>query len=508
MPRALPTPAIFALLAWLTTAPASAQAPAEASPIPRGEPSAYRFYAAPGSGSFLMVDGTQLGREWEPAISVLVDYAHRPFALDEYEYYTYTREEPGGPELDVVGGMLTIQLTGAVAVADIVQLGVNLPIVAYTWGAGHMWTETSSTGAIAPSSIPSGSGATLGDPRIHGKVRLFDTDLGGGASLGAAAVGWIAFPLARAILPRRYAGESSVAGGGHVVLGFRYQALRIALNAGVGVREEARIILSRRTTEMTWGGALAYDFNEMFGALVEITGETTFGLVYDDEAPTELRAAAYLRAGDLTFTLGGGVGIAHAIGVPVFRVLGGAMWDPRPRADLDGDRVVDELDACPSEAEDIDQNTDDDGCPDEDDDGDGIADASDACRTEPEDIDEHEDGDGCPDSDDDGDGVPDGYDSCPSELEDRDGDRDTDGCPDDDRDRDRIPDDRDACVDQAEDTDGLADEDGCPEEDFDGDGIADVDDECADQAEDRDGHADRDGCPDRAPGQDGRGRGR
>lgn len=495
-PRRLPIAALL-LLALLAPAatPARAQVPVDVAPIPTGEPSAYRFYAAPGPSNFLMVEGTAIGREWEPSVSLLLDYAHRPFALDDVAYYTYSSDALTGDELDVVAGTMTAQITGAIGLADRVQLGLNLPVIAYTWGQGARWDEQVEGGRTAGNSFPSGSGTALGDPRVHGKVRLFDQDLGSGVTLGMAAVGWITFPVARAILPHRHAGEPSVSGGAHVVIDVRWQALRIALNAGFAAREDAQLVRSRRTSEMTWGAAVAYDFSEIAGALVELTGQTTFGLVYDDEAPTELRAAGSLRAGDLTFTLGAGAGLAYAIGVPVFRVLGGVSWEPRPRTDVDRDGVLDDVDGCPSEPEDLDESDDEDGCPDLDDDGDGIPDEADPCPRAAEDVDGHDDSDGCPDEDDDADGISDGFDSCPREPEDRDGDRDQDGCPDDDRDRDHVPDGTDACPEQAEDTDGLGDEDGCPEQDFDEDGVPDDQDECAEEAEDRDRRHDEDGCP-------------
>ena len=484
---------VFASLTALAALSALAS-PAAAQTV-LGEPSAYRFYASPGPSTFLGVDSLAIGREWEPSVALLADYAHRPFALDDYDCLTGTTTACTGRELDVVAGTFVLQLTAAIAIADLVQLGVNVPFVAYTFGDGHRWTE-----AGGPRSILSGSATTLGDPRVHVKVRIFEQELGGGARLGLGAAGFVTFPVAQEIAPGRYVGEPSVAGGGHLVLGFRVEGFRAALNVGAQIREDARILQSRRTSEFAWGAAVAYDFDEIFGVLAEIQMQTTFGLVFDDEAPTEVRAAGIARIGDLTLTLGGGVGVAYAIGVPVFRVLGGAQWEPRARGDLDGDGITDERDACPSEAEDLDGRHDEDGCPDLDDDGDGIPDTEDRCPTEAEDRDGHEDEDGCPDLDDDGDGVLDGYDSCPGVPEDIDGDRDDDGCPDHDRDRDRIPDDRDACPDEPEDTDGLGDDDGCPETDFDQDGIPDDADECPEQPEDADGFEDGDGCPEEGAG--------
>ncbi|MCC7535518.1 MAG: hypothetical protein IT379_04870, partial [Deltaproteobacteria bacterium] len=63
-------------------------------------------------------------------------------------------------------------------------------------------------------------------------------------------------------------------------------------------------------------------------------------------------------------------------------------------------------------------------------DHDEVVDTIDACDDQPEDLDQHEDLDGCPDPDDDADGIPDSDDECPDFAEDRDGVRDDDGCPD------------------------------------------------------------------------------
>jgi hypothetical protein len=478
----------------LTLASASS---VRAQGYPAGAPSAYRFYVAPGARSFLMVDGPTVGHELVPSVGLMLDYAHRPFALDDYDCLTSPDVSCTGRELDVVAGMAVTQLSGAIALADVVQIGVNVPIVLRVWGDGHRWTFDG-----RPYSFAGGSDSMVGDPRLHAKVQLFEQDLGGDVRLSAGVAAWMTFPIAHLSVPtadplryRGYAGEPTIAGGAHVILGVAWQRLRAAINLGAAIREEAQLITSRRTSEMTWGAALAYDFTPIFGAMAELSGQTTFGLVFDDEAPTELRVAPYLRVDDFVLTAGVGIGIGYAIGVPVLRALAGIAWEPRQHADFDADGRRDDVDACPSDAEDLDGVDDEDGCPDVDDDGDRIADHVDRCRGEPEDADGHEDGDGCPDPDNDGDGVADGYDSCPDDAEDPDGDRDTDGCPDDDRDRDRIPDARDACPDEIEDTDGLGDEDGCPETDFDHDGIPDDADQCPEEPEDRDGVEDRDGCP-------------
>ena len=101
-----------------------------------------------------------------------------------------------------------------------------------------------------------------------------------------------------------------------------------------------------------------------------------------------------------------------------------------PVKDTDGDGLVDDVDRCPNELEDVDAFEDSDGCVDADNDGDGIADAQDKCSAEPEDRDEFMDEDGCPDPDNDSDGFADAQDRCPLEAEVINGTDDDDGCPD------------------------------------------------------------------------------
>lgn len=173
--------------------------------------------------------------------------------------------------------------------------------------------------------------------------------------------------------------------------------------------------------------------------------------------------------------------------------------------DRDGDKIPDVVDQCPDEAEDMDGDQDEDGCPDMDpygdEDGDGIINIDDDCVSEAEDFDGHNDADGCPETSDDSDGdaIIDAFDQCPEQAEDLDGYRDTDGCPDIDNDNDNVNDDRDQCPNEPEDIDDFDDEDGCPDVDNDDDGVLDADDACPTQS----GPPDNDGCPSNDADEDG-----
>ncbi len=98
--------------------------------------------------------------------------------------------------------------------------------------------------------------------------------------------------------------------------------------------------------------------------------------------------------------------------------------------DADRDGIPDDVDQCPTLAEDLDGFQDADGCPEGDNDGDGIPDINDDCPNQAEDVDGWQDSDGCPDADNDGDGILDKDDKCPSVAETFNGFEDADGCPD------------------------------------------------------------------------------
>lgn len=118
--------------------------------------------------------------------------------------------------------------------------------------------------------------------------------------------------------------------------------------------------------------------------------------------------------------------------------------------DRDADLIPDDLDRCPDIKEDIDQFSDEDGCPDPDNDGDGILDVADQCPIEAGPTTNR----GCPVFDRDNDGLMDPDDRCPDQF----GPRDNGGCPYGDRDADGLKDPDDRCPDEA----GPRDNGGCP----------------------------------------------
>jgi hypothetical protein len=460
-----------------------------AQTIPNDKFSANRFTPAPGAGNYVMVDGAVVGGHMTPSVGLFIDYAHRPFVLYGA---TCTNGDPSkcsvkDSQINIVSYQLAFDAMATLSLWQRLQLGLVMPIVATS---GDSFSAPTPDRPDKYVDIRGGQALGLGDPRLSAKVRLVGK---GSEGFSLALIGFMTAPTGQLTAKGRSIGDETVTGGGHLAAEYGINKLRFGVNIGGVVRPSRELLSTKVGPELIYGVGGSFQATPLVRVIGEVTGATHLSARLD-ENPVEARAAGELSTGDFVFLVGAGAGLVSGVGVPVFRLIGGASYRPQG-LDSDGDGVSDAKDACPTEREDRDGFQDDDGCPDPDNDNDGIPDTADKCPDQAEDKDGFQDTDGCPDLDNDGDGIPDGYDSCPNEPEDKDGDRDEDGCPDNDRDRDGVPDDVDKCPDVPEDTDGFGDEDGCPETDYDGDGIPDDEDQCPDQAEDIDGVEDQDGCP-------------
>jgi outer membrane protein OmpA-like peptidoglycan-associated protein len=248
----------------------------------------------------------------------------------------------------------------------------------------------------------------------------------------------------------------------------RKYSFRSAVMAGYHVRPGAQIRDVPINSAVVYGVAMG-----LHSSIMEIIGEF-HGSIWGDRAaqqPAEVLGGVKVLAGEyVSLNFGGGMGVLPGLGSPDWRIFGGVSvapsFDPNMR-DTDKDGIMDAMDRCIREAEDLDNFQDEDGCPDKDNDADGLLDTVDRCPLQPEDEDGFQDGDGCADPDNDKDGILDVSDRCPNEPESNNGYQDEDGCPDTvpvlDTDGDGYNDDVDRCPYDAEDFDGVEDEDGCPD---------------------------------------------
>jgi len=270
--------------------------------------------------------------------------------------------------------------------------------------------------------------------------------------------------------------------------------------------------------------AIEADIREVYQAHEEALARSkgnvkgdTCGFAELAKAEAELDFASYEF--DMGFTLRASEHLESAKDRALEAKRRASAWEDGLRClppDRDRDSILDDVDKCPDDPEDLDKFEDGDGCPDPDNDKDGILDKDDQCPDDPEDLDKFEDEDGCPDPDNDKDEILDAKDQCPNKPEDVDTFQDEDGCPDPDNDKDGVCDQwvaaqnkqdqfatlctgSDQCPMEAETFNGFEDEDGCPERDSDGDDIIDPKDQCPTDPETYNGYEDEDGCPDAIP---------
>ena len=277
---------------------------------------------------------------------------------------------------------------------------------------------------------------------------------------------------------------------------------RTAINLGFKARKQARLRDVTVNNEWVYGLGVGYRPVDPIELVMDFHGGV-WG-PSSTQAPAELLLGVKGFVGQyVVFNVGGGTAIIGGVGAPDYRLFAGITvaptFDPNAR-DSDKDTIVDGMDRCPKEPEDLDGYQDEDGCPEHDNDADGIEDEFDQCPNDPEDDDGYMDVDGCPDPDNDKDDILDIADRCPDEAETMNEYMDEDGCPDErpieDTDGDGYKDDVDRCPYDAEDFDGFEDEDGCPEDDNDNDGVPDAQDKCPDEREIFNHFEDEDGCPD------------
>ncbi|MEM9195646.1 MAG: OmpA family protein [Myxococcota bacterium] len=402
-----------------------------------------------------------------------VDYANDPLVFETQ------LGSADSESLAIVSDQLTGTLGLALGIVDRLVIFGGLPVVFVMDGADTV-----------PVGVAGADDFGLGDAYLGARVRL----VGGNQDIGSVALQLTAtFPTAGN--DQAYRGDEFLSVHPELVASLRPGiGARIVLNAGVNVRESVESDGSNLTfsDELTFGLGLAIpvwtdgeDRRTHLDLHAQAYGATALDEFFGREE-TALEATGGVKFHHATGLIVGaaaGPGFLRGFGSPDVRILGvlgfGMPEDLGIVPDTDGDGLLDDVDQCVQEPEDIDSFEDENGCPDPDNDNDGILDSADACPLEPETVNDVEDTDGCPDAvgDSDGDGITDDVDACEDQPEDVDGFEDTDGCPDPDNDGDGVLDGADNCPDVA----GPLENRGCPDADRDNDTVVDRLDNCPDE---------------------------
>ncbi|MFN0061184.1 MAG: OmpA family protein [Myxococcaceae bacterium] len=291
--------------------------------------------------------------------------------------------------------------------------------------------------------LPAPAAAGLGDVRVFGRFgilphRRYPIDL--------AAILELRLPTGDGTA---FIGEQGVVIAPRLAIEFPIGPVRLVGNAGVRFRTYAGRFLNLLVShDYNFGLGVVYRLPKFWGireldfvAETQMATQTTapFTFTYATALKTPWEVLVGLRARvakhwRVELDIGRGVTLGSAYGREAFRVITGVRFDWEPLAvrrqqtvakkllDTDKDGIPDIDDACPTEPEDFDGFSDEDGCPDPDNDFDGVLDVKDACPMDPGPLDNN----GCPVGDRDRDTLLDLDDVCPDEP----GPVENGGCPD------------------------------------------------------------------------------
>lgn len=311
--------------------------------------------------------------------------------VDTVDQSAILEEESGPP----VSAQLITYVTAGAEIADRVSFQASFPLALYEAG-----NTTISERAQIEENITLSTVAPM-DLRLDGRLIVLRNEA---RSLKLAISGSIWLPTGNKF---SYGGDNGVAGAAGVAGEYDAKWLSVTLNAGFHVRPLATMNTLRIGNELTYGLAALLPLNDgairvgaqIFGSMG--VGNGTTGDI--DNTPLEAMLEGRLRLGNnpgqgwLGLGAGGRLTGGYAPDFRVVAVVGG--WFPLEDSDVknnkgflykipgdaDNDKIPDDIDMCPTDAEDKKGNNADDGCPEllNDADSDGVPDSQDTCPKEP-----------------------------------------------------------------------------------------------------------------------------
>jgi outer membrane protein OmpA-like peptidoglycan-associated protein len=277
------------------------------------------FNPTPGPKGFFSREYAEVGYHLEPYVALWLNYARAPLVR-------YRLNADGTTQLDreVISHQLAVDIVGAIAFWQILEVGVGIPFTAYQAGDGL--PASSSTAAQSLAAI------TFGDLRLQPKVQFLNTEH---VHLGAAVM--VTFPTGS---KANFTGEQSLTGVPRLLANFRFVDDRLNFGVDLGVRLRAPATLGNIvfSHELVWGGHLSFEIIknrltagiEFYGSMgfpkIRPDGTTNISL---DETPIEGLAGLKIRAGWFLINVGAGTGITTGYGTPQFRVLAGLAFNPQ-----------------------------------------------------------------------------------------------------------------------------------------------------------------------------------
>ncbi|MHB8877001.1 MAG: OmpA family protein [Myxococcaceae bacterium] len=438
-----------------------------------------RLTLNPAGGGGLLVGGGDVLPERHLRLSLTGHFERDPLVI----------VDPDNHRLGaMVGGRVTAHLAVAYTVTSRLELGLQLPLIA--WQGGSQGLEAAGLSPV--------QSFALGTPWLQARWGLLTQADGAPVDLAVGAL--VGLPLGSAAAFSRDDGVSVIP---RIGIGRKLSELvRVGADLGAWIRPATPLSVDASAG----GGQLGPQLDLGLGATTlgdgvrgELSLRSTLPLT-DLPASTELLAGVRFPRGPIELYALAGPGFGRTPGIPQFRVLAGIAFsadrstpapavveEVKPPIKAEPPKVVvarlpPPVKPAPAPVVEAAPPRCAEGrpyvlgeCPDLDVDGDGVKNGADRC---PE-VKGSATAVGCPDGD--GDGLADEKDRCPAAA----GPAELEGCP--DTDKDGLADADDGCpVDP-----GPKELRGCPLRDADRDGVADAEDNCPAEP----GPPDNQGCP-------------
>jgi outer membrane protein OmpA-like peptidoglycan-associated protein len=173
-----------------------------------------------------------------------------------------------------------------------------------------------------------------------------------------------------------FLGQSAVAGGADLGLGYHGDKLLVAASAGYAYNPDFTLANLTGADHVNVGAVVGYEVAHHFGLNLEARASLPLDVesVPGTDTPAELLLhGKYQLHSGLNFLAGGAGGLSYGAGTPAYRVFLGVGYGPLfkkgpppppPDLDKDDDGINDDVDACPDKPETVNGYKDEDGCPD------------------------------------------------------------------------------------------------------------------------------------------------
>jgi OOP family OmpA-OmpF porin len=292
------------------------------------------FRPAIDSKYFVWVNESDPGKDKALNFRGIFSYANKPFVYTDFD----------GNRTELLKNITQLDLVGGYTMGN-VRIGADVPVIIRANGSLPGGEEISDT--------------TLGDLVLDAKYRFTKPT----NTLGVAIVVRSTIPTSPSTMP---IGSEDPVIEGELSVDAELDKMFIALNLGHRQQGDWTHEQGMFGPQFFVRGGLGFLLDEKKGLSTEFVSSRLYEF-NDNTAPfsSEVLLSGWSAMDALIVRAGIGAGIGAGVGTPSWRGILAVEYQPKIKPkDTDMDGIIDKVDQCPKEPEDVDGVKDEDGCPD------------------------------------------------------------------------------------------------------------------------------------------------